>query len=301
MHTWPELEVLADVRALDRLAPGSAVVLVPRAEDADWLNQRRQLFAERRLKVVLWCDEATTVALARGAPDLYDWIAHRQTCPPGPAPFAVRGLRAAFDAKWPVVWSGTEPKEAIDEVVRAAGEGRVSWVDGAEPYEHVLQALEDPAVVAVRITSARQLRRARWAIAEAKRSSRVIVVAPGLACPGFWPIRTRFEDLAAAQEALSTRGARAPLRLAALLDLEPEAITRAGALLSRGVPEQKVAAAAVEGMDPTVGLTRLLEASGMESAGAGTWLKGDSLMLRSFAGRRKAQEAFDAWLQVSRG
>ena len=298
LHTWPELEVLADVRELDRLAPGSAVVLAPRAEDADWLNQRRQLFTERRLKVVLWCDEATTIALKRGAVDLWDWIAHRQTCPPGPPPFAVRGLLAAFEAGWPVVWPG-DTLELVEEVVRAAAPTTpdVAWIDGAEPYERLLERLADGSVVAIVVPSAWELRRARWAIAESRRSSRVIVRASRLDCPGFWPVRARFEGLAVAKKVLADAGARAPLRLAALLDLEPEAIGHASELLRGGTSERDIAAAVVEGMDPTAGLSRLLEAKGRVGIAERIWLKGDPLILRNFMGRKKVREAFDAWMR----
>lgn len=58
------------------------MVLAPRAEDADFLNINRPVFARRGLKVVLWCDEATTLALARNAVDFFDWISRRHECPP---------------------------------------------------------------------------------------------------------------------------------------------------------------------------------------------------------------------------
>lgn len=309
-HAWPAIEVHADVRALDGIEPGSTLVLVPRAEDADYLNQRRQLFAERRLKVVLWCDEATTVALARGAVDLYDWISHRQTCPPGPPPFAVRGLRAAFEVGWPVVWQDADPPEVVEEVVRAAtGEARVVWVEGSVAYERVLETLKEPAIVGIRVSSARQLRRARWAIAEARRSSRVILVAPGLECPGFWPVRTRFVDLASAGEALASASAGAgegsSLRLAALLDLEPKAISHAKALLEGPVFYKRrslaeVEAAAVEEMDPAVGLARLLDRTRklrLHEPIEPILLRDDSLVLRGVA-RQTARKASSEWVKA---
>jgi tetratricopeptide (TPR) repeat protein len=296
-HKWPDIDVHTDPRELLQLAPGSMFVLVPRAEHADWLNMRRQLFADQRFKVVLWCDEATTVALARNAIDFFDWIAHRQTCPKGPAPFAVSGLRAAFQAKWPVVWTGSDPKEAIEETIRAAAPGKgVSWADGSEAYERLLERMADPAVVAVRIGSARQLRRARWAIAEAKRSSRVILVAPGLDCPGFWPVHARFEGSASARNAFADAGARAPGRLAALLDLEPEAISQVKTLLKTGITGKDAEEAAVEDMDPAAGLVRLLERKGGLDGERPIWRDEDPLMLRTFMNRAKARASFDTWM-----
>lgn len=59
------------------------MVLAPRPEDADFLNINRPVFSRRGLKIVLWCDEATTLALARNAVDFFDWISRRHECPQG--------------------------------------------------------------------------------------------------------------------------------------------------------------------------------------------------------------------------
>src|SRR5689334_3374330 len=60
-HDWPDIDVIADVGKLADVPPGSTLVLAPRPEDAVWLNLRRGQFSERKLKVVLWCEEATTL------------------------------------------------------------------------------------------------------------------------------------------------------------------------------------------------------------------------------------------------
>lgn len=288
--------MITDVQSLDGLAEGSAIVLAPRPEDADWLNQRRQLFAERKLKVVLWCDEATTIALARSAPDLYDWIGHRQTCSPGPAPFAVTGMRAAFQMEWPVSWSGTPTTEAVLEVVRAAlpGERTLDDVSGALEYTELLSRMRARVLLLVDIGSERQLRRARWAHAEARRGGRLILVVRELDCPGFWPVHDRFEDLRKARSTLLSGGFNgASGRLAALLDLEAELIAFVNRLRKGGDGSAALEAAAADFMDPAEGLSRLLPADDQP------WLEGEAWRMRAFAGRPRARAIFDEWIRAA--
>lgn len=83
LPTYPDVEVSTDVRAVYEVPEGAVMVLSPRAEDADWLNQQRPVFARRKLKVILWCDAETSVTLAQQAVDFFDWISHRHECPPG--------------------------------------------------------------------------------------------------------------------------------------------------------------------------------------------------------------------------
>ena len=99
LPTYPDVEVHTDVRAVYEVPEGAVMILAPRAENADWLNQQRPVFARRKLKVILWCDAATSVALARKAFDFYDWISHRHECPPGVPMHAVYGIRAALCAR----------------------------------------------------------------------------------------------------------------------------------------------------------------------------------------------------------
>jgi tetratricopeptide (TPR) repeat protein len=297
-HLWPEIDVLVDVQEVAHLPPGSALVLAPRAEDADWLNQRRQVFAEKKLKVVLWCDEPTTVALARRAPDLYDWITHRRICPPGPAPFAVTGLRAAFEAGWPVAWRGTPGREAIEEVVRTALPAETMvWIAGADPYEALVKKMGVAAIVGVEITSVRQLRRARWAYADSKRKGRVIFATGELDCPGFWPVHDRFTGIREAREMLAKAGVKQGAgRLAALLDLEPKLLTHAVTLLANAkVPVQAVEDAALRETDPAAGLVQLLETKRKVDVEA-TFLLEDPPVLRSFGKRPKAKATYDEWI-----
>jgi tetratricopeptide (TPR) repeat protein len=298
-HTWPDVEVHAGVESLDQAPAGSALVLVPRAEDAEWLNMRRERFAERKLKVVLWCDEAAAAALARKAVDFFDWISHRQECPPGPAPFAVHGIRAALEARWPVVWTGSDRPEVLEDILRNAvpSEAPPSWLAGSAPYKEIVDGIGGRRVVAVRVESARQLRRVRWAHAEARRASGgVVLVAPGFDCPGCWPVHDRLEDLIHARTRLAQAGASAPGRMAALLDLEPAAIDLATALLGKGLTPEELERAATETMDPGAGLALLAERRGAMPLCETYFLDVQPPVLRALARKPRAREALKKWL-----
>ncbi len=242
---------------IDRLGEGSVFVLAPKTDQVETLNFRRQIFADRKFKVVLWCDEATTVAFARKAVDLFDWVSHRQECPSGPAPFAVRGFRAAFEAQWPVVWNGSERKEDLEEALRAVfPQETISVFDGADPYDQLVEHMSLPEIIIVHVPYARALRRVRWAYAESKRQGRLVLVAPGLDCPGFWPVHDRYEDLGKAIAVLEEKHATTPGAFAALLELEPEAIEYVAKRLVGGVQSADLIEAVGEKLDPTTGLAR---------------------------------------------
>lgn len=49
---YPDIDVFTDIRAVLNVALGSVFILVPKPEDADWLNLNRPIFAQRQLKVV---------------------------------------------------------------------------------------------------------------------------------------------------------------------------------------------------------------------------------------------------------
>src|SRR6185437_6149382 len=68
----PDLEVHTDVRCAFTVPHGATLVLAPRPSDADWLNIQRPVFARRALRVILWCDADTTLALAHDAVDFFD-------------------------------------------------------------------------------------------------------------------------------------------------------------------------------------------------------------------------------------
>lgn len=263
----PELEVHTDVpRVLD--APhGATLVLVPRAEDADWLNINRPVFAQRELRVVLFCDTETTVALARKAVDFFDWISHRVECPSKPPRFAVAGIRCALAARAPgIVWQGGDLEATF---AAARPHGRLHRVSAARPYAEMLAEVRQHRgawLAWTDIDSQFRLRRVRWALAEAGHRTRTILVEPAVSSPGWWPVHARVQDVREARSLLEKAGASHPGRIAALNELEPEAITLMQSLLEDGIDDPTPDAALMLVNSPEGASSPALEAANRQFA-----------------------------------
>lgn len=310
-HDWPDIDVIADVGKVVNVPVGSTIVLAPRKEDAEWLNLHRGQFSDRRLKVVLWCDEETALALKFRAPDFSDWIGRRKECPRGPVPFAIRGIRAAFENGWPVAWTGTADRAAVEAVVRAACPGEeVVWLPEDAPFDELVSGMKGAGVVAADTRSERALRRVRWARAAAGRKTRVVLVTGELEAPGFWPVHDRTMPLFEARDRLAAAGARAPGRVAALLDLEPEAILIAEAAL-KGDPfhdawsvlspktESQIADALAE-PDAGAAMVRLALGSANELSWGDLLDRSSPPELRGLVGTRFSAGSFHEWAKQER-
>lgn len=266
LPTCPDLEVHTDVRCVESAQHGATLVLAPSAADADWLNLQRPIFARRELRVVLWCDAAISAALARNAVDFFDWISHRHECPPGRAAHGVAGIRCALAARAPgIVWADGDLNAAF-QAARPRRELRP--VSAGRPYGELVAEVAQAGSAWLAWTDVHgpfQLRRARWAMAEAGRSGRAILVQPAVPSPGWWPIHGRSMQLAQAQKRLAQTRARAPGRLAALTMLEPEAVELAAVLLQRGVSEAALAQAIQRADDPGAALALMAQEQGVLS------------------------------------
>ncbi|WP_437922735.1 tetratricopeptide repeat protein [Sorangium sp. So ce291] len=259
----PEMDVHTDVRDAETAPEGSVMVLVPKPEDADWLNLRRPLFARRALKVVLFCDRETTIALAQRAVDFFDWVSQHHECPPGPVPHAVSGLRCAAEAEaLGVLW--TTAGELADTgrmwgAFSAAFPGEtLRWVSAEHPhgYEKLVDDIRaaGSAWIACHADGSAELRRLRWALAEAGRRSKVIALAPPVSCPGWWALHDHLMPLADARRALEDARATRPGCLAALTNLEPEAVEIARALSAQGLAHRELVALLKDAPDPGAAL-----------------------------------------------
>jgi tetratricopeptide (TPR) repeat protein len=240
----PELDVHTDVQRMLDVPHGATVVLVPRAQDADWLNINRPLFAQRELRVVLFCDTETTIALAQRAVDFFDWISHRVECPVRPPRFAVAGIRTALAVRAPgIVWTGGDLQTAF----RAARpRGHLHVVSAALPYAKMvdeIRAHRRAWLAWTDVDSYFRLRRVRWAHAETGHRTRAILVEPALRSPGWWPVHGRMADVREARAQLESSGVRFPGRNAALVDFEPDALAQLESRL------QQSAATSPEGTD----------------------------------------------------
>lgn len=267
MRDHPDLEVVVEVEELASLADGSLVVLVPRAEAAGWLNEHRPLFARKALRVLLWCDEATSIALAQQAPDFYDWIAQRQECPPGAAEHAVWGLRRALCARAPgVVFVRSQPSDkAFEKVFHAALPGsRVVWLTPeATPYARLVEQIREARCAWVGCVSFTYdcAERFRWALAEARRRTRSVLVVPEGGDDWFWTLTDHLAELGWSIRALSKAGAKHPGRLAAVSGLESATIFGLLELLSRDYEEADLLRAMLGSTDAGAGLAERMLSS----------------------------------------
>ncbi|WP_395834612.1 tetratricopeptide repeat protein [Archangium violaceum] len=277
-------------RVLD-VPHGATLVLVPRAEDADWLNINRPVFAQRELRVVLFCDTETTVALARQAVDFFDWISHRVECPNRPPRFAVAGIRCALAARAPgLMWLGGNLEATF---AAARPHGKLHRVSAARPYAEMLAEVREHRgawIAWTEVNSHFRLRRVRWVLAEARHRTRTILIEPTVSSPGWWPVHARLQDVREARALLEKAGASFPGRLAALNELEPEALTWTCSYLERGISEETLEATLLGAKTPGV---ELREEPGQQVASQ--LLRGEATppLMRAFTPmdlRRRLQE-----------
>lgn len=260
---WPDLDVLEGAAGLETVPEGATRVLVPHVEETFWLNLNRPIVSRRNLRIVLWCDHETTVELSRKAPDFFDWISAHVECPAGPVPFALAGLRAAIRVKAPGIhWTGDVDDTArhrVSTLVEACVPGALlRWIDVEGPYEEVVRRVESIGGEGTWLGAVADVQwkvwRFRWACAEAKSACREIVAAPGLECPGFWPVHDRMMTFAQVRERLASTGAVRGLLLAALLHFEPEAVELSAELLRVSVPEERIRSVGTDATDPGAAL-----------------------------------------------
>lgn len=264
------MDVHASLTAVEAAPPGDVMVLLLRPEHAPPLNMGRPIFAQRKLKAVLWCDHQTTLALAQGAPDFFDWISEHHECPQGPALHVVQGLLRAGEAEAPgIVWRG--PGDAADteqlwSAFAAAFPGqKLVWIDPRRDYEALVDTIRGAGDgwIACHAQARAHVTRVRWALAEARREGRAIVVTDTHPCPGWWPVHARLLPFEEARAALHDAGCPRPGALAALLGLEPEAVELARALLAAGTAPESLAPLLAPADDPGASLAIVARREGL--------------------------------------
>ncbi|MBK8254360.1 MAG: hypothetical protein IPK82_17040 [Polyangiaceae bacterium] len=265
----PNLEVLVDVQELVTLPDNTVVVLQPTPSDAEWLNEHRPLFARKALKVVLWCDDPTSKALAQQAPDFYDWISQRQDCPPGVSEHAVWGLKKAVCARAPgVLFVRDNPsKEAFEKVFHAAlPRRRLVWLEpDYTPYSTLVDQIRKArsAWVGCLSWTLDSAERFRWALAEARRRTRAVLVLPDGREDWFWSVTDDLYSLRDSVRLLSKAGAKHPGRVAAVSGLEWSTIIHLLELLIRNYDEADLLRLMLRSADPGAGLAERALSSGV--------------------------------------
>ncbi|WP_157595144.1 hypothetical protein [Plesiocystis pacifica] len=178
--------MLLDAQELTTLEPGALALLIVRAEDLDWLNLNRPIFAQQKLRVVLWVEEALGIPFKFQSPDLHDWVSHFVPCPDGVPDFALEGLRVG-STWWPgVAWTGPGLDLALTTL-----ETQAQVLDPAQNYDSLVQHLKQDVQGTIRwinIDSVRALWRVRWAVAEARHRGLGVLDNATLYTPGWFPV-----------------------------------------------------------------------------------------------------------------
>ncbi|MCC6558385.1 MAG: tetratricopeptide repeat protein [Polyangiaceae bacterium] len=264
----PDLEVHVNALKLAGAAKQSTIVLIPDLDQAKWLNMERPILAERSLRVILFSDEATSAGLARSAPDFFHWISHWMECPAGPWRPAGLGIRAAAAAGAGIVWTGGDFGAAFEAALPGQARIRISAAGSYDALVDAIRAAGDGWIEVVDIDGLFRLRRVRWAMVEAERAGRIALIEPAVEAPGFWPAHGKPMAARDACRLLEEAGAPSAGRLAALLDLEPEAVELAAERLRAGVTQAELEAEPAASEDPGAEAARRCTAEG--AAGAAT-------------------------------
>ncbi|HYO58041.1 MAG TPA: tetratricopeptide repeat protein [Archangium sp.] len=233
--------------------------------------------------------------------DFLDWVSLRLECPAGPAPYAVAGIRCALAARVPgIVWTGGD----LEASFAAARPHRVlRRVSAARPYEELVAEVKAGGpgewLAWTEVNGGFRLRRVRWALAEARRRTRAILVNPAVRSPGWWEVHGRVAEPGEACDQLSRAGAKQPGRLAALVDLEPEAIQLLGGLLERGVGEHSLEEEILKGADPGAAIGRLASVHGLVTEEDLARGRAPSPAMRAFGADRDRMRRGELMMEVS--
>jgi len=192
----PNLDVFTDVRAVLQAEPGSILILVPKPEDAEWLNLNRPIFAQRQLKVVLYCDRQTTLALADRAVDFFDWVSQHHTCPDGPPDFAVQGFRQAVANQVRKLLASEWQSLHVDLTEAGEVSAKPTRNSSVNDFIHLFLAQSNTSpplppesrARALRILAEVLLAQGRYEEAEdvAQQAHETALHAPEIACPEIW-------------------------------------------------------------------------------------------------------------------
>ncbi|WP_428261670.1 hypothetical protein [Haliangium sp.] len=236
-----------DHRALSAAPPGTVWLLLgpARTAVAELARSLHHGANELGLRVLVWVDTELAKALHQALAGRV--TAHLALVPREPdlPTYALRGLYQADRARAPgVSWHGPGAAQALRALSpELAPELSIREQRAGADYQTLVEAARESAswLVIHDLADPLELRRIRWALAEAGRVGRCVLEQPACPTPGWWPIRTSGGHISEWTTAPNPhRGQRAAL-LAALLELEPGAVVLAY-MLSDLTAEQLAAA-----------------------------------------------------------
>lgn len=235
----PNLHVHLDARRLAALPDRATALLRLRIEDAEWLNLRRPMFAQRRLRVILWSEPGIAAQVRDIAPDFFDWISHVIECPALVPAHVIAGLRAA-PAFPGIAWRGAlDPVSGLVAAFPGTHCQRRTWSRKYTDITAMLRTAAPGWIVWDELPNTRALQRLRFALREVGRTDLCCLVAnPPTATLGFWPIDADLTDWGDAAANLASDERTDGPRLAALTGLEPRLVEELATLRSQCAPEE---------------------------------------------------------------
>lgn len=222
------MRVCLGASELDDFPIGTCLLLRVRAEEVPYLNLIRPYFGERKLRTVLWAEDAVVDTLLARGPDLVSWIYRQAEVPPRRWPeFAEAGVRVAIAAGVPFAWDGEQ-----DELEALLGD--VGWASGtvglraSMSFREMLRALERPGLPLMEgMRRDVDAWRVRMALARAGRVGAWVALRPARVPAGMWRLHARQADWEEATKRLREAGWKHAGTMAAWVDLEPERIEQA--------------------------------------------------------------------------
>ncbi len=261
----PDLVVLTDASRI--LLPDFKYRLVlyqPDPHDGPWLDTHGDRLLGSGLRLLIWLSSETEAVLQGTSPKFLGALKTQVLCGPealGPIAAMIREARRAPG----VDWRGG----SIDNLLRLAMPNHtLHWVSAAADYSDIVGMARDAGrnwLGIINIDGPFRLRRVRWALAEARRTARNLIVDSRVPSPGWWPVQERRRVLREATSMLAQAGARYPGRLAAISGLEDDMISLLVKGLKTGIPEDTLMDAMLLHRDPARGLSDLALHAGVFS------------------------------------
>ena len=267
LEARPGLGVGTDPEALASAPRGTLQVLRPPASAGPFLaGEAADLLASRRLRLVLWLPAAVAAALGRGVGAFLDRCARGFRCPDLPPAHGVAGLAAAASSPG-VEWLGGPLAASL---AAAFPRGRVVWASASQDYDHLVATVRTAGrawICWTDLDGPYRVRQVRWALAEAGRRGRTVLVEPRVSSPGWWPVHGRTMDLEDAVDRIRHAGVVRPGLLAALTGCEPEAVDLLEALLEMRASEEEILSTLSGAGDPGAALATLAHTLGLFTLG----------------------------------